>query len=104
MNAEDEKIRNAITDAFTQRGVDARNLAVEVVAGAVSIRGSVPSEQQRGLVAPAAAAVSPNVKTLQIAVTVIPMASGDSLDGRGRSPLTGTSADSAHESGHRSDP
>ena len=104
MNPADEDLRNAITDAFSRQGIDARNLAVEVAAGAVSISGSVPSDEQRGLVPPAVASVVPDGKTVQIAVTVIPVPPTDSADGRGRSPLSGTSADSKHESRHQRDP
>jgi hypothetical protein len=34
---------------------------------------------------------------------VRPMPGSDSADGRGRSPVTGTSADSAHQSRHQTD-
>ena len=104
MNAEDEKIRDAITDAFTRHGIDARNLAVDVRRGTISISGSVPTQRQRDDLVPTAAAVAPGSMTLQIAVAVVPVAPGDSQDGRGRSPLTGTSTDSAHESRHQRDP
>jgi osmotically-inducible protein OsmY len=104
MNAQDEKIRDAITDAFTRQGIDARSLAVDVRRGAVSISGSVPTQRQRDELVPTAAAVAPGSVTLQIAVTVVPVAPGDSRDERGRSPLSGTSADSAHESRHQRDP
>ena len=41
---------------------------------------------------------------LDCAVGVGDVAPSDSPDGRGRSPITGTSADSAHESRHQRDP
>jgi osmotically-inducible protein OsmY len=104
MNSDDEKVRDAITDAFTRQGIDACNLAVEVRRGTVSIRGSVPTQQQRDELVPTAAAVAPGSVTLQIAVTVVPVPPSDSQDGRGRSSLSGTSADSVHESRHQRDP
>jgi osmotically-inducible protein OsmY len=94
MNSDDEKVRDAITDAFTRQGIDARNLAVEVRRGTVSIRGSVPTQRQRDELVPTAAAVAPGSVTLQIAVTVVPVAPGDS----------GTSADSSPESRHQREP
>jgi osmotically-inducible protein OsmY len=94
MNAEDEKIRDAITDALMQHGIDARSLAVEVRDGAVSIRGSVPTQRQRDELVPTAAAVAPGRVTLQIAVTVAPAAPSGN----------GTSADSAHENRHQREP
>ena len=103
MNEADERVRDAITDAFTQRGIDARNLAVEVRAGDVTIRGSVPSEEQREQIPPTLAAAAPGARAPRISVAVAPVPPSDSLDGRGRSPVTGTSADSAHESRHQLD-
>jgi hypothetical protein len=41
---------------------------------------------------------------LDCEIAVRELAGSDSLDGRGPSPLTGTSADSAHESRHQLDP
>jgi hypothetical protein len=41
--------------------------------------------------------------SLECDVSVLKTAPSDSLDGRGRSPVTGTSADSAHESRHQLD-
>ena len=103
MSPADEDLRNAITDAFSRQGIDARNLAVEVAEGAVSISGSVPNDEQRGRVPRTVAAVVPDGKTVQIAVAVIPVPPTDSADARGRSPMTGTSADSEHESRHQRD-
>jgi osmotically-inducible protein OsmY len=77
MNAADEQIRDAITDALSRQGIDARNLSVEVSAGAVSVRGSVPSNEPRARVAPAVGAVVRNGKTAQIVVKVIPETPGD---------------------------
>jgi hypothetical protein len=104
MNDDDEKFRNIITDAFTQQGIDARNLAVEVIGGAVMIKGSVPTERERDLIGSILATVASGITHPHTAVTVMPAAPIDSSDGRGRSPVTGTSADSAHESRHQLDP
>jgi hypothetical protein len=41
--------------------------------------------------------------SLECDVSVLEVAPSDSLDGRGRSPVTGTSSDSAHESRHQLD-
>ena len=90
MNPADEDLRNAITDAFTRQGIDARNLAVEVSAGAVSVRGSVPNNEQRGRVPRTVASVVRGGKTAQIAVSVMPVA--------------GTPADSRHESRYQRGP
>jgi len=70
MNPADETIRNAITHALSERGIDSRRLSVNVVAGAVAIRGSVPSEEQRSRIPGTVAAVVPDDKTAQIAVSV----------------------------------
>ncbi|MFZ5782835.1 MAG: hypothetical protein ACOY4R_21750 [Pseudomonadota bacterium] len=102
MNPRDEALRNEITDTLTQAGVDARSLAVEVRHGAVLVQGIVPSvEQERKL---RAVLEDLSVRPQRYAVNVLPVAGSDSVDGRGRSPLTGTSADSAHESRHQLDP
>jgi osmotically-inducible protein OsmY len=47
MNNRDETIREKLLERLTAVDVDARNLAVEVAAGTVIVRGSVPTEQQR---------------------------------------------------------
>jgi hypothetical protein len=104
MNQQDERIRGAIHDALTQANIDARNLSIEVKGGAVDIKGSVPTDDERGRVAPTAAAAAPDATSCRINVGVLPVAPSDADDGRGRSPLTGTSADSAHESKHQTDP
>ncbi len=98
MNTRDETIRDKLLDRLTAVGVDARNLAVEVAGGTVNVRGAVPSEEQRQRAAEALA----GVHSLDIAVR--PVAPTDSDDGRGRSPITGTSAESAHHSRHQTDP
>ena len=98
MNNRDETIRDKLLDRLTAVGVDARNLAVEVVGGTVNVRGSVPSEGQLQRAAEALA----GIHSLEIAIR--PTAPADSDDGRGRSPITGTSAESAHQSRHQTDP
>lgn len=99
----DERLRDTITDTFTKMNIDARNLAIEVVNGAVILKGTVPS--QDALERLDAVLVEGRFGTRPIAcdVHVLPTVPSDSLDGRGRSPFTGTSADSAHESRHQLD-
>ena len=72
MSPADKNIRNALAEAFARQGIDARNLDVEVAAGAVCVRGSVPSNEQRARLAPAVGAVVQGGKTAQIAVKVMP--------------------------------
>ena len=98
MNHRDEAIRGKLLDRLTTVGVDARNLAVEVEQGSVIARGSVPSEEQRQRVLEALA----GAHELQVSVRAV--APTDAEDGRGRSPVTGTSADSAHYSRRQADP
>lgn len=98
MNNRDETIRDKLLDRLTAVGVDARNLAVEVTGGTVNVRGAVPSEGQRQRAMDALV----GVHSLEIAIR--PVAASDSDDWRGRSPVTGTSAESAHQSRHRTDP
>jgi osmotically-inducible protein OsmY len=47
MNKRDEKVREKLIERLTAVNVDARNLAIEVEAGTVTVQGSVPSEEQR---------------------------------------------------------
>ena len=103
MNEADERLRDAITDAFTKGSVDARSLSVEVAGGIATIGGTVPSVEQRQRIDRVLAGV-PGLTSARCGVTVMPVAPPDSSDGRGRSPLTGTSADSRHESDHQTDP
>jgi len=99
MDRRDEELRDAINDRLTQAKVDARSLSVEVEAGSITVTGSVPSEEHRRKLA----GVLAGAVNVDCRVDVIPVAASDSLDGRGRSPLTGTSADSQHESRHQRD-
>jgi len=47
MNDRDELIRGKLLDRLTAVSVDARNLVVEVAAGVVTVRGAVPTEDER---------------------------------------------------------
>jgi hypothetical protein len=98
MNNRDETIREKLLDRLTTLGVDARNLAVEVEHGMVIARGSVPSEEQRQR------AIDALIGAHELQIAVRPVAPCDTDDGRGRSPVTGTSAESAHQSRRQTDP
>jgi hypothetical protein len=98
MNNRDETIRDKLLDRLAAVGVDARNLAVEVTGGTVNVRGSVPSEGERQR------AMEALVGVHSMDIIIRPVAPSDSDDGRGRSPVTGTSAESAHQSRHQTDP
>ncbi|MBV8191623.1 MAG: BON domain-containing protein [Alphaproteobacteria bacterium] len=98
MNERDESLRGKLIERLAAVNVDARDLAVEVDGGKVLVRGAVPSEGQRQRATEALAGAH------AIDIAVRPVAPTDSLDGRGRSPLTGTSAESAHQSRHQTDP
>ncbi len=103
MNEADERTRDAIHDSLTQAGIDARNLSIEVQGGAIEITGSVPTDEQRRRVAPVIAHAV-DTGSCRIDIGVQPTGPVDTADGRGRSPITGTSADSRHESEHQRDP
>jgi hypothetical protein len=98
MNDRDELIRGKLLDRLTAVSVDARNLVVEVAAGLVTVRGSVPTEDER------LRALEALIGAHTLEIIVRPVAPADSADGRGRSPTTGTSAESAHQSRHQTDP
>ena len=87
MNNRDEIIREKLLDRLTTLGVDARNLALEVEHGMVIARGSVPNEEQRQR------AIDALIGAHELQIAVRPVAPSDSDDGRGRSPVTGTSAE-----------
>ena len=72
-------------------------------AKAVIVKGTVPDTDQRDRLARVVAASSVSDCTLQWDVTVEGVLPPDSADGRGRSPVTGTSADSRHQSRHQLD-
>lgn len=99
----DEKIRAVVHDALTHSNVDARNLAIESVDGRLIVKGTVPSPDQQEQVALLLRHCADQGVSVDCNVSVLPVAPSDSLDGRGRSPVTGTSADSAHESRHQLD-
>jgi hypothetical protein len=99
----DEQLRNAITDAFTQANIDARNLVVEVLDGGVIVKGTVASQDALSRLRELLANGRFGTRPIQCDVRVRAVPQSDSPDGRGRSPVTGTSADSAHESRHQLD-
>jgi hypothetical protein len=103
MNRSDEEIRGAVNDSFIQAGIDARNLAIEVAGGRMTITGTVPDEMQRARAQALATSLRPAMSELTCRLGVLPVPPPDSANGRGRSPVTGTSADSAHESRHQLD-
>lgn len=98
MTERDEMVRSKLIDRLTAVGVDPRMVTVEVHGGEVTIRGSVPSAEQRDRALEAFA----GAHMIHLEVWDIPPS--DSADGRGRSPLTGTSEESAHQSRHQTDP
>jgi hypothetical protein len=102
MNPQDEARRDALTDALTKASIDARNLTVEVVNGALLIKGTVPDDSARDKIQ-AIIATEKFGSAIQFDVGVAKVRPIDSSDGRGRSPVTGTSSDSAHESRHQRD-
>ena len=97
MTSRDDGIREKLLERLTAMDIDARNLAIEVESGQVVVRGSVPTEEQRARLLEGFAGVH------AIDVFVRKVAPLDSADGRGRSPVTGNSAESAHESRHQTD-
>ena len=103
MNPQDEKMRGRVNDALTAASVDVRNLAIEVSDGHVFIKGTAPSSDQQTRVAGIVGQCLEPGTPLECDVGVREVAPSDSAGGRGRSPLTGTSADSAHESRHQLD-
>ena len=101
MNPIDEETRNRLTDTLTLANVDARNLAIEVVQGGVQVSGTVPNEAQERTLRDVLDRLPSKIRLYDVGI--LPVAPSDSVDGRGRSPITGTSADSAHESRHQLD-
>ena len=95
----DEELRDALIDRMTKARINSRNLEVEVAGGGISVTGSVPTEEEHQRLR----ALFSDVVNLECQVDVVPVAASDSLDGRGRSPITGTSADSQHESRRQTD-
>jgi hypothetical protein len=103
MIARDEKVRAAVHDALTHSNVDARNLAIEAVDGRLIVKGTVPSADQQEQVALLLRHCADQGVSVECDVSVLAVPPSDSTDGRGRSPVTGTSADSAVESRHQLD-
>lgn len=103
MDKDDEKIRDDMLAGLHEAAIDARNLAIEVRGGVARVIGSVPTEEQKARIA-RAVGVAAGTPEAVIDVRVVPVPQSDSSDGRGRSPLTGTSAESAHHSRHQIDP
>jgi hypothetical protein len=86
-----------------RRAIDARNLAIEVVNGSVILKGTVCSEDSLRRLESALDEGRFGSRPVECQVSVLPALPSDSLDGHGRSLVTGTSADSAHESRHQLD-
>lgn len=98
MNERDELVRSKLLERLTAVGVDIRMVMIEVEHGQVLVRGFVPSAGQRTRALEALAGAH------SIELSVREVLPNDSEDGRGRSPLTGTSEESAHQSRHQTDP
>lgn len=103
MNPSDETLRDVLTDALTKEGIDARSLGVEVSESTIRVEGTVPTEEQRTHLISILDSAARELGSVSYLIAVKPVAQLDSADGRGRSPVTGTSADSAHESRHQLD-
>lgn len=103
MNRIDEDVRDVITNALAEAGIDARNLDVEIKGDCAVVAGTVPSEDERSRLLALLDAVAPAVGGVATRIDVLAAPPSDSADGRGRSPVTGTSADSRHESRHQLD-
>lgn len=71
MNRDDERILDAIVQSFARAGIDARNLAVDVIGGAVLVRGSVQTRAERVLLGQLISAAMPDL-AWRIAVGVRP--------------------------------
>ena len=100
MNQVDEDIRGVLTDAISRANIDARSLTVEVENRTASIKGSVPTDSERARLEKLLSQCRGLLPNIECEVRVAEAAPSDSLDGRGRSPFTGTSA---HESRHQRD-
>lgn len=103
MNERDEKIRNDLNDTLTRAGVDVRNLTIESIDGRLILRGTLPTIEQRAMLAGLLEAGPAGAVSVDCEVGLLKVAPSDTSDGRGRSPVTGTSSDSAHESRHQLD-
>ena len=103
MNPRDEGFRGTIINCLTLARLDTRNLAIEVGDGTVSITGSVPTQEQRRRLDEVLTDQVQRLARVECNVGVKVVAASDNVTGRGRSPLTGTSEGSAHESRHQVD-
>jgi hypothetical protein len=99
MERRDEELRDTLIERMTEAKIDSRSLEVEVTSSAITVTGSVPTVEERQRLQ----TLLSDVVNLACRVDVVPVAPSDSLDGRGRSPITGTSAASQHESRHQTD-
>jgi hypothetical protein len=103
MNTHDEKVRDKLHDTLTRANVDTRNLAIEVVNGRLIVKGTLPSTDQQEQMRVLLSHCADQGLSLECDVSVLKVPPSDSSDGRGRSPVTGTSPDSAHESRYQLD-
>lgn len=101
MNRIDEDVRDVITNAMAEAGIDSRNLDVEVNGDSAVVTGTVPSEDERSRLLALLDRVAPDVGGVATRVGVLAVQPADIVDRR--SPVTGTSADSRHESRHQLD-
>ncbi len=95
MNERDEMVRGKLIDRLVAVGVDPRLVTVEVSGGEATVRGAVPSAEQRERAFEALA----GAHAIELIEWNVPPS--DSAHGRGRSPRTGTSA---HQTRHQTDP
>lgn len=79
MNRDDERLRDAVTDGLARAGIDARTLTIDVIGGAVIIRGSVPTQDKRRRLGQAVAAAVPGL-AWRIDVAVRPVSAGARCD------------------------
>ena len=68
--------------------VDTRNLAIEVVNGRLIVKGTLPSTDQQEQMRVLLSHCADQGLSLECDVSVLKAAPSDSLDGRGRSPIT----------------
>ncbi|MCX7364853.1 MAG: BON domain-containing protein [Alphaproteobacteria bacterium] len=86
MNRDDERLRDAIMDGLARAGIDAHALTIDVIGGAVIIRGSVPTDDKRRRLGQAVATAVPGL-AWRIDVTVQPIATRESAGARSRKSL-----------------
>lgn len=100
MNCDDERLRDSISDGLAQAAIDARTLTIDVIGGAVIIRGSVDSEDTRHRLGQAVAVAVPGL-AWRIDVGIRRAGKRQHI-GRGR-PFVGPSDSKGSESRHRID-